>query len=84
VDYVAWKPQPRTVAAGGGKSDFSLGDALTRAEAYGASFHGVLFRRTYPELEEIISRTLELYQRLGTYKADAKTWTFHPRDMVEE
>jgi hypothetical protein len=89
-ELIGWVPQPRQYvaltcpadellfggAAGGGKSDFLLGDALTRAEEYGRGFRGILFRRSYPELEEILIRSHELFSSLGTFKSAEKTWTF--------
>lgn len=41
-------------AAGGGKTDVLLLDALR--EAWHKSYKGVIFRRTYPELEEVVER----------------------------
>lgn len=91
METVAWKPQPRQYAAllcpaeellfggaaGGGKSDFLLGDALARQDVYGEHFRGVLFRRSFPELEEIISRSQEMYAGLGEYNVGSKTWRFN-------
>lgn len=88
---VLWSPQPRQYAmlmcpathvlfggaAGGGKSDALLGDALARAESGGEFFRGVLFRRSYPELEELITRSFEMYTGRGTYHISSKTWRFH-------
>jgi hypothetical protein len=87
---IRWSPQPRQYvaltcpathllfggAAGGGKSDFLLADALARQEAGGEHWRGVLFRRTYPELEEIISRSHELFTGRGVYHTQTKTWRF--------
>lgn len=52
-------------AAGGGKSDFLLGDYLQDVETYAEAWRGVLFRRTFPELEELIARSLEMYPQTG-------------------
>lgn len=52
-------------AAGGGKSDFLLGDFLQDVPTYGQAWQGVLFRRTYPELEELIKRSHEMYPTTG-------------------
>jgi len=90
MEYLDWKPMPRQHAAltcpaedllfggaaGGGKSDFLLGDALTRAQRYKGHFRGILFRRSYPQLEEIITRSLELYSGLAEYHQGTKTWHF--------
>lgn len=77
----AWAPQPGPQAeaiaadwcpelfyggaAGGGKSDFLLGDYLQDVPTYGEAWRGILFRRTYPELEEIIARSRDIYPLTG-------------------
>lgn len=49
-------------AVGGGKSDYLLGDfAQDVPSEWGPHWHGILFRRTYPELEELIGRSQEIY-----------------------
>jgi len=64
-------------AAGGGKSDFLLGDFLQDVPTYGAAWRGVIFRRTYPELEELIARSKELFpQSGGEWKEQPKWWTW--------
>jgi len=65
-------------ARGGGKSDYLIGDYLADGSSYGAEWRGILFRRTYPELEEIIARSKSIIP--GTYpgsewKESDKTWT---------
>ena len=50
-------------ARGGGKSDFLLGDFARDISAYGTDWRGVLFRRTYPELEELVARSRVIFQR---------------------
>lgn len=78
---LAWAPQPGPQteaitadwcnelcyggAAGGGKSDFLLGDFLQDVPTYGAAWQGILFRRTYPELEELVRRSFDLYPQTG-------------------
>lgn len=52
-------------AAGGGKSDYLLGDFLQDVPTYGQAWQGVLFRRTYPELEELLKRAREIYPQTG-------------------
>lgn len=91
VPYV-WEPQPGpqslAVAAafidellfggarGGGKSDFLLGDFLQDIHQ-GAVWRGIIFRRSYPELEELITRAKEIYLPLGAdYKIADKTFVF--------
>ena len=88
---VIWKPTERQAVAlacpayelffggarGGGKSDFLIMDFLKNVNEFGAAHRGVLFRRSMPELEEIIIRTMDLYPRLGgEFHVSSKTWTF--------
>lgn len=58
-------------ARGGGKSDFLLGDYLQDVnQGYGGNWRGIIFRKTYPELEELQSRAMEIYPEYGAvYKA---------------
>lgn len=66
-------------ARGGGKSDYLLGDYAADVNAWGAAWRGILFRRSYPELEELISRSLVMYPAMfpGAKFVDGKkTWTF--------
>lgn len=62
-------------AAGGGKSDYLLGDFLQDVPTYGPFWRGVLFRRTYPELQELIGRSHEIFPQTGAtwYESD-KEW----------
>lgn len=62
-------------AAGGGKSDFLLGDFLQDVPRYGAHWNGVIFRRTYNELEDLLRRSREIYPATGaSWHEQAKTW----------
>ena len=62
-------------ARGGGKSDYLLGDFLQDVPTYGAAWRGVLFRRTYPELQEIVVRSHEIFGASGaTWKEADKEW----------
>lgn len=65
-------------AVGGGKSDYLLGDfAQDVPSEYGRYWHGILFRRTYPELEELIARSLETYPPWfpgARWSASRATW----------
>jgi hypothetical protein len=64
-------------AAGGGKSDFLLGDFLQDVPTYGAHWRGILFRRTYGELEELMDRAREIYpQANGVWHEQSKSWTW--------
>jgi hypothetical protein len=87
---VAWRPQPKQVRAlscpvfelfyggakGGGKSDFLIMDFVDGTE-YGSKHSGVLFRRTYPELDELWKRMTELYTPIGAVPSKQEhIWTF--------
>jgi len=63
-------------AAGGGKSDFLLADFLSFANEWRENWKGILFRRTYPELESIIDRAKQLFLPLGAIWKQAER-TFH-------
>lgn len=89
----AWKPQPGTQlkaiqatwceelffggARGGGKSDYLLGDFAQDVNVYGQYWRGIIFRKTYKELEELISRSKQIYSLMGAiWKAGDKIWIF--------
>lgn len=56
---------------GGGKSDFQLGYQEDGAIRYGSAWRGIMFRKTYPELEELQSRAMEVFPKTGaTFKSD--------------
>lgn len=65
--------------AGGGKSDFLLVCPLRWHHLKG--FHGVLFRRTFKELEDgLIPRSWELYRPLGgDYNEGKHRWTWYDK-----
>jgi hypothetical protein len=50
---------------GGGKSDFQLGYQEDGALRHGANWRGIMFRKTYPELEELQSRAMEIFPGSG-------------------
>lgn len=63
-------------AAGGGKSDFLVGDFLQDLDQ-GSNWRGIMFRQTHPELEEIIDRTNEIYPYLGgDFLVGKNVWKF--------
>jgi hypothetical protein len=43
-------------ATGGGKSDFLLMDFYNGVNKYNKNWQGIVFRRTYDELEELLKR----------------------------
>jgi hypothetical protein len=87
-----WQPQPRQAIAlacpafelfyggakGGGKSDFLLGDYLAGVEDWGEAWRGIIFRRTTPELDEIIQRADQVFREYpgAQWHATKKTWSF--------
>ena len=72
---VVWQPQPRQAvfmsrfedealyggAAGGGKSDCALAEGLRQVVI--PYYRGLLLRKTYPQLTELIDRSYEIYKR---------------------
>jgi hypothetical protein len=63
-------------ARGGGKSDYLLGDFLQDVWQ-GEKWRGIIFRRSHPELEELITRAKEIYIPLGAvYKVSERTFIF--------
>lgn len=96
---IPYKPQPRQVkyhqakeidellyggAAGGGKSEATIWDALKYALQYKGS-RQVLFRRTFPDLQRsIIMRTLQCYPKsLGKYNQSKHEWLFVNGSVIE-
>lgn len=89
---IVWQPQPGPQtwllscpvedvlfggARGGGKSDALLGDWVAHAGRSAGKARGAIFRRTMPQLEEIIQRSKEVYPALGAlWIAGIKTWVF--------
>ena len=56
---------------GGGKSDFQLGFQEDGALRYKEHWRGIMFRKTYAELEELQSRAIEIFTASGaTYKSN--------------
>jgi len=64
----------------GGKSDYLLGDfAQDVPREYGKHWHGILFRKNYPQLEDLIARSKEIYPAWFpgvTWSNQTKTWTW--------
>lgn len=88
---VVWRPQPKQAAfmarpeyealyggaAGGGKSDALVAEALRQVNV--PHYRGLILRRTFPQLEALISRSQELYPRAyprAKYNATEHVWRF--------
>jgi len=64
-------------ARGGGKSYGVLLDWIAHQDKYGQGAIGILFRKSYPELEDIILKSKELFPGTGaSFNDQKKTWTF--------
>lgn len=63
-------------ARGGGKTDFLLGDFLQDIHI-GPAWCGIIFRRSYPELEEVLKRAKQIFAPYGAiYRVTEKTFVF--------
>jgi len=88
---VVWAPQPRQAAflrrpeyealyggaAGGGKTDALLMWALEPYQV--PHYNGLLLRKTFPELEQLINRSQELYPKIvpgARYNDNKHVWRF--------
>lgn len=75
-------------AAGGGKSDGLLIDALClqHGGTENPRHRAVMFRRTFPELRDLIDRSLELYPLIvsgAKYNQTEKIWSFPSGSKIE-
>lgn len=65
---------------GGGKTDALLMDfAQMVGRGYGEDWRGVIFRLTYPQLQDVISKSLKWFRRIfpgAKYNASKNVWTF--------
>jgi len=86
-----WKPQPGPQTAlvrcpvfdvlyggarGGGKTDGLLGAWIAHANRWPGAARGILFRRTYDELDEVITRSQEIYSAGATWRPSKLRWDF--------
>ena len=88
---IIWKPQPRQAvfmarseyevlyggAAGGGKSDALLCEALRQVHI--PHYRAIIFRKTYPQLSELIDRSQAIYRMAfpqARYNGSGHVWTF--------
>lgn len=69
-------------AAGGGKSDALLFGGLRQIDH--PHYKALILRRTYPELRELMDRSLEVFRELGgVWNEQGKRWTFRSGSSVE-
>ena len=88
---VIWTPQPRQRifmqrsenealyggAAGGGKSDCAIAEAHRQVQI--PHYRGLILRKTYPQLSEMIDRSREIYKPAfpkASYNEQKHCWTF--------
>ena len=88
---IIWTPQPRQKifmsrpehealyggAAGGGKSDCAIAEALRQVHI--PHYRGLILRKTYPQLSEMIDRSSEIYLPAfpkAKYNDQKHCWTF--------
>ena len=92
---ITWAPQPGSQVEflacplfevlyegtrGPGKTDGLLMAFFQHVgQGYGAEWRGIIFRRTYPELQDLIEKSLKWFKTMcpgAKYNASEHTWTF--------
>lgn len=87
-----WCPQPGSQVAfltcpiyevllegnrGGGKTTIALMKFRQHCgKGWGAAYRGILFRRSFPELDDVIAKSKALFGHEATYRGDSHTWTW--------
>src|SRR6478752_4922885 len=62
-------------ARGGGKTEGSIGDWLQHSSLYGENAIGIFVRRQFKQLAEVISRTKQIFKKLGAvYNEQRAEW----------
>lgn len=64
-------------ARGGGKSHGVLGHFFLHSKQYGEQAKGLLVRRTYDELEDIIGKARKMYKNVAEWRISKKTMHFN-------
>lgn len=71
-------------ARGGGKTYGMLGDWLSHQDLHGSGAHGVFFRKTYPELEQVQEYAQKIFPLVGAeWKSQSRTWIFPSRAKLK-
>lgn len=63
-------------AKGGGKTDWLLFDFLKTNLMDKSHYRGIIFRRTFPRLREIIDRSHQWFTTLANYRQQDRCWEF--------
>lgn len=91
MSKVIWTPQPKQIlmmsraedeglyggAAGGGKSDYLIAEAMRQVEV--PNYRGLILRKTFPELSDLIDRSTEIYSKAfpkAKYNDSKHVWKF--------
>lgn len=63
-------------AKGGGKTDWLLFDFLEPSLIENPNYRGIIFRRTFPRLREIIDRSFQWFSLLAQYNKQDRCWVW--------